>query len=665
MFLLVVLAVALVASWREVAAAAALATALAAASGAWNHNAGSSSHLTRIVVVGLGALLAVATARARDAAAVAREEADDERHRLELLAEVARPRGAVRLEAAVAPLAEILLPALGDCCWLDLFGPDRSRRLLARALGPDSAAIEAALAGPPEETEPPEPALLDPQSDERLARAGLASAAVVPLHGPGGLRGALGVATVTPGRRLDADDLRLLRLIAGRVALVLANARLVSDLRSTRARLDGILGALAEAVTVHDDHGQTVYANDAAARLLGRDLARGRARAPARRARRPASRSPTRTARRSTLDRASPAAGWCGRARAGRCSPAASTSATGQALLAAHQGHAAATTRADVRGQHHRGRHRGQGGRAAPALPRPGRPGARLLARLRADAAGASPRSPCRGSPTGARSTCRTSTAASSRSRSRTSTRRRSRWPSELRRALPARTRRRHRRRRPSLRGGPAELFREIPDELLEQAIDDPEQLEAIRERRHALGDDRPDARSASEHAGRDHASSPPTAAARSTRTTSRSPRTSRCAPRTAVQNARLYAEQARVAHTLQASLLPDAAARSSRAGQLAASYQAGERGADVGGDFYDIVPPATAGHLVFLGDVTGKGDRGGGADRASSATRCAPRARFDPRPGAVLALVNEILVEQPRLAPVTLVCAADRRRRA
>ena len=47
----------------------------------------------------------------------------------------------------------------------------------------------------------------------------------------------------------------------------------MTDLRSTRARLDGILGALAEAVTVHDEHGQTIYANAAAARLLGREVA--------------------------------------------------------------------------------------------------------------------------------------------------------------------------------------------------------------------------------------------------------------------------------------------------------------------------------------------------------------------------------------------------------
>src|SRR6185503_13886335 len=46
---------------------------------------------------------------------------------------------------------------------------------------------------------------------------------------------------------------------------------LAINLEATQARLDGILGSLGEAVTVHDEKGQTVYANAAAARLLGCD----------------------------------------------------------------------------------------------------------------------------------------------------------------------------------------------------------------------------------------------------------------------------------------------------------------------------------------------------------------------------------------------------------
>src|SRR6185312_7242653 len=64
----------------------------------------------------------------------------------------------------------------------------------------------------------------------------------------------------------------LLAVIAGRArerAITLAG-----DLDATQARLDGILGSLGEAVTVHDERGQTVYANAAAAELLGcKDIA--------------------------------------------------------------------------------------------------------------------------------------------------------------------------------------------------------------------------------------------------------------------------------------------------------------------------------------------------------------------------------------------------------
>ena len=75
--------------------------------------------------------------------------------------------------------------------------------------------------------------------------------------------------TAVSGRRYTDADRAFFEILAGRVTLVVANAQVVTDLRATQARLDSILGGLAEAVTVHDEHGQTVYANDAAARLLG------------------------------------------------------------------------------------------------------------------------------------------------------------------------------------------------------------------------------------------------------------------------------------------------------------------------------------------------------------------------------------------------------------
>src|SRR3954452_22554012 len=204
------------------------------------------------------------------------------------------------------------------------------------------------------------------------------------------------------------------------------------------------------------------------------------------------------------------------------------------------------------------------------------------------------------------------------------------------------------------LRGGEAELLREIPDELLTEAIEDPEELAALR----AIG-----LRSVMivpMRLGEDTLGAITFVTADSGRTFDDDDfafaQDLALRAATAVQNARLYEEQARVAHTLQASLLPDRLPEVP--GWLgAASYQAGEQGSDVGGDFYDIVPAPGGRHLVFLGDVTGKGIA---AAALTSLVRHSVRtaARFDSRPGAVLALVNDILVEQPRLAPVSLVCA-------
>jgi PAS domain S-box-containing protein len=203
------------------------------------------------------------------------------------------------------------------------------------------------------------------------------------------------------------------------------------------------------------------------------------------------------------------------------------------------------------------------------------------------------------------------------------------------------------------LRGGPAELYPEIPDELIVQAAKDDEHLQLIRE----LG-----MRSAmavpmrigeltlgvitlvSSESGRvfddDDLAFAEDLALRAA---------------TAIQNARLYTAQERIAHTLQASLLPERLPEVS-GWETHAAYQAGERGADVGGDFYDVLPVAS-GHLVVLGDVTGKGIE---AAALTSLVRHSARmaARFDPRPARVLALVNQVLREQPRLSLVTVVCA-------
>ena len=203
------------------------------------------------------------------------------------------------------------------------------------------------------------------------------------------------------------------------------------------------------------------------------------------------------------------------------------------------------------------------------------------------------------------------------------------------------------------LRGGPAELYAEIPDELIVRTARDEQHLEIIRElgMRSAMA---VPMRISSETLGVISLVSSESGRrfddADLAFATDLALRAA-----TAIQNARLYAAQERVAHTLQASLLPERLP-ALPGWEARAAYQAGESGADVGGDFYDILP-VESGHLIVLGDVTGKGVE---AAALTSLVRHSGRmaARFDPRPAHVLALIDQVLREQPRLSLVTAVCA-------
>ena len=204
------------------------------------------------------------------------------------------------------------------------------------------------------------------------------------------------------------------------------------------------------------------------------------------------------------------------------------------------------------------------------------------------------------------------------------------------------------------LRGGPAELYREIPDEMIVAAAVDDEHLRIIRElgMRSAMavpmriGDG--DARRHHVRVGRERAR-----VRRRRSRVRRRPRAAGCdrdperAPvrRTGADRSHAAGEPA-----------PGAPPARSPGGRPTPHYQAGERGADVGGDFYDVLP-VDAGYLVVLGDVTGKGIE---AAALTSLVRHSARmaARFDARPARVLALVNQVLREQPRLSLVTVVCA-------
>ncbi len=121
-----------------------------------------------------------------------------------------------------------------------------------------------------------------------------------------------------------------------------------------------------------------------------------------------------------------------------------------------------------------------------------------------------------------------------------------------------------------------------------------------------------------------------------------------------AVENARLFGEQARTAQVLQDSLLPSRLPELGRF-RAATSYRSGSAGTSVGGDFYDVFAVGD-GVMVLLGDVAGKGVEAAALTALVRHT-AKTAARFDGRPSAVLRVVDEILREQP-LKLVTLVCA-------
>ncbi|MCM0674884.1 SpoIIE family protein phosphatase [Micromonospora phytophila] len=124
-----------------------------------------------------------------------------------------------------------------------------------------------------------------------------------------------------------------------------------------------------------------------------------------------------------------------------------------------------------------------------------------------------------------------------------------------------------------------------------------------------------------------------------------------------AIENARIHAERRRVAQTLQQSLLPPVLPLVDGIG-FAAEYVPTGDDADVGGDFYDVVPLPDGRWLVVIGDVSGKGVQ---AAAVTGLVRDVIRVLVGdgkPLPEA-LARLNETLVERGGGRYCTLALAA------
>jgi serine phosphatase RsbU (regulator of sigma subunit) len=111
------------------------------------------------------------------------------------------------------------------------------------------------------------------------------------------------------------------------------------------------------------------------------------------------------------------------------------------------------------------------------------------------------------------------------------------------------------------------------------------------------------------------------------------------------IDNARSFRHQARLARTLQASLLPPTLPDIPGV-ELAARYAAGSAGLDVGGDFYDVFRLDTHRSVIVLGDVCGRG-----VDAATTASLVRHTFRSaaisETSPATIVSHLNEVLLRQ------------------
>jgi PAS domain S-box-containing protein len=673
LYLLPVLAVAARALPREVVVVGAVASAIAVLSTFWNEAGGSV--LPLVTVLG-GSAIAVWGARERQAAIAARRAAEAERRQLRLLAEAARiTDGAADVDDSLRRLVDLLVPDVADAAWVDLLQPGGSvRRIAARVDGSDREELEAwllsrgssarrdlspmtrALRGEGSQLAELDERLRhaiaheeDPDDRRLLDQSQLRWTMALPLAPSGGPLGALALGVGRSGRRYGQEELAFAELLVGRAGLALANIQLVSRLTATQRRLDGILGALAEAVTVQGANGRIEYANEAAARLLGLPGVHAVLTA-----------EPSELRERFEIRHAdgTPVAAHelpGARVIRGENPEPLLTQSVYRASGELHWFLTKATPLEDEAGrlmavnvieditEEHEARLRQQflaeAGEALSSsldyeetLQRV----ARLAVPQLAD--WCSVELPDERGMLQQVALAHVDPALVEQARAM-----RERYPPDPDAPLGSYE---------VMRTGEPQLLPEIPESLLAEAAQDDEHLDLIRALRirsamsvpmitggRVLGVMSFIFSESGRVYGEGHLAFAQELSARAA---------------TAIENAGLYTERAEVARTLQASLLPEELA-AVPGWRSAADYRPGQRGTEVGGDFYDLFA-LDGGHMVLLGDVTGMGVS---AAALTSLVRHTAKtaAAFDPRPAAVLKHVNDALRQRPRIAPVTMVC--------
>lgn len=124
------------------------------------------------------------------------------------------------------------------------------------------------------------------------------------------------------------------------------------------------------------------------------------------------------------------------------------------------------------------------------------------------------------------------------------------------------------------------------------------------------------------------------------------------------LDNARLYAEERRVAVALQRNMLPDDKDLPQRPGlEIAYYYRASSRSAKVGGDWFDVIP--LSGHRIALvvGDMMGH-DIQAAAGMGQMRTAMHTLARLDLEPVDLLSRLDKIVEISPAMQYATCVYA-------
>jgi len=279
----------LAALWAGVVVTAAvglLAVAAGVTSSDWAGLSGPD-YRARIALLVIGGLFAMATAWARE-----RVRAGS--RRLELLNEVGEiADGSLPLAETLKKLVDVIVPVFADFCLVDAIHEQRVMRSAVRVAGrEDARELERYLRDrPPSVPEwmirpeapfPRHPRFIPRFTDEDIRRLAhdeddreflrsldVRSSITVSLIARDRVLGALTTNVAWSGRRYTLEDVRFAQTLAGRVALVLDNAGLFSDLESVERRMDNVMSILDEAVVIHDSQGELVYANPAAAEMMG------------------------------------------------------------------------------------------------------------------------------------------------------------------------------------------------------------------------------------------------------------------------------------------------------------------------------------------------------------------------------------------------------------